>query len=160
MLKTCVGHNLKSRKVFGSTEGENDKQNESLYQVHLMPSFPTRLKSDWKPSAGLLGSSVADFSCGGYYLTIDLCGFRSESKMTSKFLKAFKLCWPAYNMGFAKCGLQNIKSAVGFQSNICKLALRFVNLRPTELTEHRVPQIAKPRALSASRSDSCYSPAA
>src|SRR5690606_6975632 len=71
--------------------------------------------------------------------------------MISKALKAFKLCWPAYNMGFAKCGLQNIKSAVGFQLNICKLALRFANLRPTELTEHRVPQIAKPRALCVMR---------
>src|SRR5690606_2891156 len=125
-----------------------------------MSSSPTRLKSDKKPSAGLLIKSVAIFSCGGSNLTIDLCGFRSESKMTSRALKAFKFCWPAYNMGFAKCGLQNIKSAVGFQSNICKLALRFANLRPTELTEHRVPQIAKPRALSASRCDSCYSPAA
>ncbi len=83
-------------------------------------------------------------------MTIDLCGFRSKSNMTSKALNVFKFCWPAYNMGFAKCGLQNIKSAVGFQSNSCKLALRFANLRPTELTEHRVPHIAKPRALAVS----------
>ena len=38
MLKTYAGHNLNFAKVLASTESENDKQSESLYQVHSMSS--------------------------------------------------------------------------------------------------------------------------